>query len=293
MAVYFAGYSCKFFSYEEPFVDFLLIFKAIVMGLVEGVTELLPISSTGHLILAAELMDFMKGDKRVVFEIFIQMGALLAIVWEYRQKIFSSLLGIGRPGIERNLYINVTIAFLPAALVGFLLSDFIQEVLFSAYVVAAGFIVGGFIIMWVEKRAYQPVVDNMDQITYASALKVGLCQCLALIPGTSRSGSTIIGGMFFGLSRKASTEFSFFIAIPMISAASLYSLWSARDKFALDDMGILAIGFITSFISAFIVMKALLKFVATHTFMAFAWYRIAFGCVIVATAYLGLIDWSL
>lgn len=274
-------------------MEFLLIFKAIMMGIVEGVTELLPISSTGHLILAAELMDFLEGDKRVVFEIFIQMGALLAIVWEYREKIFSSLLGIGRPGVEQNLYINVAIAFFPAALVGFMFSDFIKEVLFSPYVVAAGFIGGGFIIMWVEKRAYAPRIEDMDNIGYASALNVGLCQCLALIPGVSRSGATIIGGMYFGLSRRAATEFSFFVAIPMISAASLYSLWGAREGVALGDAGILAIGFITSFISAFFVMKMLLKFVATHTFIAFAWYRIAFGGVILATAYWGVVDWSL
>lgn len=274
-------------------MDLLLIIKAIIMGIVEGATELLPISSTGHLILAAELMDFMEGNKRVVFEIFIQMGALLAILWEYRQKIFSSLFAIGQPGPGRNLYLNISLAFFPAALVGFVFSDYIQEVLFNAYVVAAGFIIGGLIIMWVEKRAYAPVVHDMDNIGYADALKVGLCQCLALIPGVSRSGATIIGGMYLGLSRKAATEFSFFVAIPMISAASLYSLWSAREDILLEDAGILAVGFITSFIATFVVMNVLLRFVATHTFMVFAWYRLFFGGLILLTAYFGWVDWSL
>lgn len=274
-------------------MEFLLIFKAIIMGIVEGVTELLPISSTGHLILAAELMDFMEGEKRVVFEIFIQMGAMLAVVWEYRQKIFSSLLGIGKPGVERNLYVNVSLAFFPAALIGFIFSDFIQNFLFSPYVVAGGFIIGGLAIMWVEKYAYKPVINDMDQLTYMDALKVGLCQCLALIPGTSRSGATIIGGMYFGLSRRAATEFSFFLAIPMISAASLYSLWGARERLEWADASILAVGFIVSFITAFIVMRALLKFVSTHTYMAFAWYRIAFGLLILVTAYFGMVNWSL
>lgn len=274
-------------------MDLLLIIKAIVMGIVEGITELLPISSTGHLILAGELMNFMEHDKRTVFEIFIQMGAMLAVVWEYRSKLFGSLVGIVRPGVERNLLLNVSIAFLPAAFIGYIFSDYIQQVLFSPYVVAAGFIVGGIIIIWVERRPYQPKVDEVDDLSFVDALKVGLCQCLALIPGTSRSGATIIGGIYFGLSRKASTEFSFFLAIPMISAASLYSLWGARDKLEMADFGILGVGFFTSFISAFLLMRALLKFISNHTYIAFAWYRIAFGLLIIATAYSGAINWSL
>lgn len=272
-------------------MDLLLILKAIVMGIVEGLTELLPISSTGHLILAGELMDFWQKDKRVVFEVFIQMGAMLAIVWEYRQKIFSSLLGIGKPGVERNLYINVAIAFIPFIIIGYSFADYIRAVLFSPYVVAAGFIIGGVAIMWVEKRAYNPDLDDMDQITAMRALKVGLCQCLALVPGVSRSGASIIGGVYFGLSRKASTEFSFFLAIPVISAASIYSLWGARDLLEVGDIEVFAAGFIASFISAFVVMRALLKFVSNHTFMVFAWYRIAFGLLILLTAYTGVINW--
>lgn len=273
-------------------MDFILIIKAIVMGIVEGLTELLPISSTGHLILAGELMDFWEKDKRVIFEVFIQMGAMLAIVWEYRQKIFSSLLGIGKPGVERNLYINVAIAFFPFILIGYLFADYIRAVLFSPYVVAAGFIIGGFAIMWVEKRTYNPEVNDMDQITFARAFKVGLCQCLALVPGVSRSGASIIGGVYFGLSRTASTEFSFFLAIPVISAASLYSLWKGRESLVLGDAGILAAGFIASFITTFIIMRILLRFISNHTFIAFAWYRIVFGVLILATAYLGVIEWN-
>jgi len=273
-------------------VDFVLVIKAIVMGIVEGVTELLPISSTGHLILAADMMNFLENEKRTVFEIFIQMGAMLAIVWEYRRKIFGSLGGVVRPGIERNLYVNVALAFFPAALIGFLLSDFIMTYLFSPYVVASGFIVGGLAIIWVEKFAYAPRIQEMDDLSYRDALKVGLCQCLALIPGTSRSGATIIGGMYFGLSRKASTEFSFFLAIPMISAASLYSLWGAREQLEWSDAGILAVGFITAFIATFVVMRALLIFISKHTYIAFAWYRIAFGILILITAYTGAISWS-
>lgn len=273
-------------------MDFVLVIKAIVMGIVEGVTELLPISSTGHLILAADIMNFLEDDKRTVFEIFIQMGAMLAVVWEYRRKIFGSLSGLARPGIARNLYINVTLAFFPAALIGFLLSDFIMSVLFSPYVVATGFIVGGLAIIWVEKFVYSPRVHEMDDLSYLDALKVGLCQCLALIPGTSRSGATIIGGMYFGLSRKASTEFSFFLAIPMISAASLYSLWGARDELEWRDAGILAVGFVVSFFAAFAVMRALLKFISNHTYIVFAWYRIAFGILVLITAYTGAINWA-
>lgn len=274
-------------------MDFLLVIKAIVMGIVEGITELLPISSTGHLILASELMDFLADEKRVVFEIFIQMGAMMAVVWEYRTKLINSLLGAAKPGVERNLFINVAIAFFPTAIIGYLFSDYIMGVLFNPYVVAAGFAVGGLIIIWVEKRPYAPKVVEMDNLSYMDAFKVGLCQCAALIPGTSRSGATIIGGIYFGLSRKASTEFSFFLAIPMIGISSIYSLWKVRNDLDVSEFGILAVGFVTAFITTFLIMKALLKFISNHTYIAFAWYRIAFAGLILATAYTGVIDWSL
>lgn len=274
-------------------MDFLLVVKAILMGIVEGITELLPISSTGHLILAGELMNFLQGEKRVVFEIFIQMGAMMAILWEYRVKLIDSLLGITRSGIERNLFINLAIAFFPAAIIGYLLSDYIMDVLFSPYIVASGFGVGGLIILWVEKRPYSPTIESMDTLGYWDAFKVGICQCAALIPGTSRSGATIIGGIFFGLSRKASTEFSFFLALPMIGAASIFSLWKSRHDLVWGDVGILSIGFVTAFVATFLVMRALLRFISGHTYIAFAWYRIAFAGLILITAYTGVIDWSL
>jgi undecaprenyl-diphosphatase len=273
-------------------VDLLLLLKAMLMGLVEGATELIPVSSTGHLILAGQLLNFWTPEKRVVFEIFIQMGAMMAVLWEYRVKIFGSLFQVFQPGPGRNLYINLVISFFPAALIGLFLGHFIQAVLFNAYVVAAGFIVGGIIIIWIEKRSFTPRVNEIDNLSYGDALKVGLCQCLALIPGVSRSGATIIGGMYFGLSRKTATEFSFFLAIPMLSAASLYSLWSARDRFEFADVSVLAVGFITAFIATFVVMKVLLKFVANHTFIGFAWYRILFGILIIATAQMGWVNWS-
>ena len=273
-------------------MDFILVFKAIIMGVVEGLTEFLPISSTGHLILSGELLHFLDKEKREVFEIFIQMGAMLAVVWEYRLKILSSLVGAIKPGVERNLFINVIIAFIPAALIGFFLSGAIKTFLFNPVAVAMAFIVGGFIILWAEKREHTPTIESMDELTYLDALKVGLCQCAALIPGTSRSGATIIGGLFLGLSRKAATEFSFFLAIPTLSAASLYSLYKARDSLVMDDMGIFAVGFVAAMLSAFVAVRALLKFITTHTFVVFAWYRIAFGVLILLTAYSGSINWT-
>ncbi|MES2822311.1 MAG: undecaprenyl-diphosphate phosphatase [Pseudomonadota bacterium] len=277
-------------------MDIVTMINTIIMGIVEGLTEFLPISSTGHLILTGELLQFLDTEKREVFEIFIQMGAMLAVVWEYRLKIFNSLIGAARPGVERNLFINVIIAFIPAAFIGYFLSEIIKTFLFNPIAVAAAFIVGGFVILWAEKRAsipvHAPTIEAMDDLTYMDAFKVGLCQCVALIPGTSRSGATIIGGLFLGLSRKAATEFSFFLAIPTLSAASLFSLYRARDSLVIGDMDVFALGFVTAMISAFFAVRGLLKFITTHTFVVFAWYRIAFGILILITAYFGTIDWT-
>lgn len=273
-------------------MELVVILKAVVMGIIEGITELLPISSTGHLIIAADLMNFLENEKRDVFGIFIQMGATLAIVWEYRQKLFGGLLELNRPGPARNLYINVTLAFLPAALLGVMFSDIILGVLFTPYVVATMFILGGILMIWIERKAYQPRVHDIDDMRPIDALKVGLCQVLSLVPGTSRSGSTIIGGMFFGLSRRAATEFSFFLAIPMITGASLFSLYSAKDLLDWNDGGILAVGFFSAFVVTIFVMRALLAFVSRYTYEVFAWYRIAFGVAILLTAYTGWVDWS-
>ncbi|MEJ2793755.1 undecaprenyl-diphosphate phosphatase [Iodobacter sp. LRB] len=275
-------------------MDIVLLFKSLIMGMVEGITEFLPISSTGHLILTGDLLNFMSKEKRDVYEIFIQLGAMLAVVWEYRAKLVSTLTGAVKPGGERNLLLAVVIAFIPAAILGLLFSKAIKAHLFQPVPVAMAFIVGGLIILWAEKRQVNktPVIETVDDLSLKDALKVGLCQCLALIPGTSRSGATIIGGMFLGISRKAATEFSFFLGIPTLGAASIYSLLKHRHELDIGDSGVFAVGFIASFIFAFIAIRALIKFVSTHTFVGFAYYRIAFGLIVLATAYSGLVSWT-
>jgi undecaprenyl-diphosphatase len=275
-------------------MDIVLLFKSLIMGMVEGITEFLPISSTGHLILTGDLLNFMSKEKRDVYEIFIQLGAMLAVVWEYRVKLISTLSGAVKPGGERNLLLAVVIAFIPAAILGLLFSKVIKAHLFQPVPVAMAFIVGGLIILWAEKRQLNkvPVVETVDDLSLKDALKVGLCQCLALIPGTSRSGATIIGGMFLGISRKAATEFSFFLGIPTLGAASIYSLLKHRHALDVGDSGVFAVGFIASFVFAFIAIRALIKFVSTHTFVGFAYYRIAFGLIVLATAYSGLVSWT-
>ncbi|AMC36116.1 undecaprenyl-diphosphate phosphatase [Iodobacter arcticus] len=275
-------------------MDIVLLFKSLIMGMVEGITEFLPISSTGHLILTGDLLNFMSKEKRDVYEIFIQLGAMLAVVWEYRAKITQTLTGAGKPGSERNLLLAVVIAFIPAAIFGLLFNKVIKAHLFQPVPVAMAFIIGGLIILWAEKRQLNktPVVETVDDLSLKDALKVGLCQCLALIPGTSRSGATIIGGMFLGISRKAATEFSFFLGIPTLGAASIYSLLKHRHELDIGDSGVFAVGFIASFIFAFIAIRALIKFVSTHTFVGFAYYRIAFGLIVLATAYSGMVSWT-
>ncbi|MDW5417364.1 undecaprenyl-diphosphate phosphatase [Iodobacter sp. CM08] len=275
-------------------MDIVLLFKSLIMGMVEGITEFLPISSTGHLILTGDLLNFMSKEKRDVYEIFIQLGAMLAVVWEYRAKLTQTLTGAAKPGGERNLLLAVVVAFIPAAILGLLFSKTIKAHLFQPVPVAMAFIVGGIIILWAEKRQANkvPVVESVDDLSLKDALKVGLCQCLALIPGTSRSGATIIGGMFLGISRKAATEFSFFLGIPTLGAASIYSLLKHRHELDIGDSGVFAVGFIASFIFAFIAIRALIKFISTHTFVGFAYYRIAFGLIVLATAYSGLVSWT-
>jgi undecaprenyl-diphosphatase len=275
-------------------MDIVLLFKSLIMGMVEGITEFLPISSTGHLILTGDLLNFMSKEKRDVYEIFIQLGAMLAVVWEYRVKLMQTLTGAVKSGSERNLLLAVIVAFIPAAILGLLFSKTIKAHLFQPVPVAMAFIIGGIIILWAEKRQANkvPVVESVDDLSLKDALKVGLCQCLALIPGTSRSGATIIGGMFLGISRKAATEFSFFLGIPTLGAASIYSLLKHRHELDMGDSGVFAVGFIASFIFAFIAIRALIKFISTHTFVGFAYYRIAFGLIVLATAYSGLVSWT-
>ncbi|HRJ51148.1 MAG TPA: undecaprenyl-diphosphate phosphatase [Candidatus Thiothrix moscowensis] len=273
-------------------MDFLLLLKAAVMGLVEGATEFLPVSSTGHLILAGDLMNFMDHDKRGVFEVAIQLGAILAVVWEYRTRFVSTFTGIGRDPIANRLIINLAIAFLPLAILGLIFGDVIKEYLFKPVPVAIAFIVGGFIILWAERRQHTVTIATVDDIKPLDALKLGLAQAVALIPGTSRSGATIIGGLFFGLSRKAAAEFSFFLAVPTLGIASVYSMYKARDLLSMDDLGAWIVGFIFSFISAMVAVRALIRYVSNHDFTIFAWYRIAFGVIVLITAYTGLVNWT-
>ena len=257
-------------------MELTLIIKAIIMGIVEGITEFLPISSTGHLILAGDLLGFLQKDKRDVFEVFIQLGAMLAVIWEYRLKIGNTVTGAIHPGPQRRLCLGIVLAFIPAAVAGLLLGHTIKAYLFAPVPVATAFIVGGVLILWAERRFHHVSVSTVDDMTLGKAGGIGFLQCLALIPGTSRSGATIIGGLFFGLSRTAATEFSFFLGIPTLGAASLYSLFKARHELSMGDAGLFAVGFVAAFLSAFVAIRALMRFITNHTFVAFAWYRIAF-----------------
>ncbi|TWI61579.1 undecaprenyl-diphosphatase [Pseudoduganella lurida] len=276
-------------------MDIVLALKALIMGLVEGFTEFLPISSTGHLILAGSLLNF-TGEKVKVFEIAIQGGAMLSVIWEYRVKIGNVLAGLGHDPKARRIMLNVIIGFLPAAILGFCFNGMIKESLFAPVPVATAFIVGGFIILWVERRArVNPVsvrVQSVDDMTHLDALKVGCAQAFALIPGTSRSGATIIGGMMLGLSRKAATEFSFFLAIPTLLGATFYSLYKERALLSAADLPLFGIGTISAFVSAFLCVRWLLRYISSHDFTIFAWYRIVFGLVVIATAYTGTVTWA-
>jgi len=273
-------------------MDILLLLKAALLGVVEGATEFLPISSTGHLILAGDLLNFMNHEKRNVFDIAIQLGAILAVVWEYRRRFVSTFAGIGHDPIANRLIINLAIAFLPLAILGLTFGDTIKTHLFKPVPVALAFIIGGFIILWAEKRTHTVTIETVDDIRPIDALKLGLAQAVALIPGMSRSGSTIIGGLFFGLSRKAAAEFSFFLAVPTLGIASIYSMYKDRALLSMDDMGAWAMGFIFSFISAMIAVRALIRYVSNHDFTIFAWYRLVFGVIVLVTAYTGLVDWT-
>jgi undecaprenyl-diphosphatase len=279
-------------------LDLILLFKAAIMGVVEGLTEFLPVSSTGHLILAGSLIGFtdetVKSAK--LFDIVIQAGAIVAVVIVYWQRLRETLAGLrGNDPRQRRFVINVLIGFLPAAVLGMLFSKAIKAHLFTPAVVATTFIVGGIIILWAERRAATTAtvrIENVDDMTPLDALKVGLAQSLALVPGTSRSGATIIGGMLFGLSRKAATDFSFFLAIPTLIGASGYSLWKARDTLSAADAPLLIVGTVVSFLVAWVVVRWLLRFIATHSFVPFAWYRIAFGILVLVTAYSGVVTWA-
>jgi undecaprenyl-diphosphatase len=257
------------------------LLDALILGIVEGLTEFLPISSTGHLILAGDLIDF-DHPSRDVFYVAIQTGAMLAVLWEYRARFFR---------IDLRLWINLAVAFMPAAILGLAFGSFIKSHLFKSLPVALAFIVGGVIILLVDRGNRPARVERTQDMTWLDALKVGIAQCFALIPGTSRSGATIIGGMLFGLSRPAATEFSFFLAVPTLMAAGAYDAWKHRSLLAVQDAGMWAVGLLVSFICAFVVIRWLIRYVATHDFRWFAWYRIAFGLVVLVTAYFGWVTW--
>jgi undecaprenyl-diphosphatase len=284
-------------------LDLMILLKAAVMGVVEGLTEFLPISSTGHLIMAASLLNF-TGEKIKVFEVAIQTGAMFAVIWEYRAKLGATVRGVGHDPVARRFALNVLIAFIPAVVLGLAFGGFVKAHLFHPVPVALAFIVGGFVILWVEARHKKQFgerdleggrrarVETVDDLTPLDALKVGLVQCLALIPGTSRSGATIIGGMVFGFSRKCAAEFSFYLGIPTLMGAGAYSVLKNRDLLTWADLPMFAVGLVFAFVSALWCIRWLIRYVSTHDFTVFAWYRIVFGLIVLTTAYTGAVSWA-
>ena len=272
-------------------MDPILLLKALILGIVEGLTEFLPISSTGHLILAADLLGF-NDDKGKIFEIVIQTGAMLAIVWEYRLRFSRVLGGMFSDAAAQRFIARLLVAFMPAAIMGLLFGSYIKAMLFRPVPVAIAFIAGAFVILWAEKRQHRTRVVEVDDMSWRDALLVGCAQCFALIPGTSRSGSTIIGGMLFGLSRRAATEFSFFLAVPTLVAAGAYDAWKNRALLDVHDIGLFGVGLVAAFVSAFLCVRWLLRFIVSHDFTIFAWYRIVFGLIVLGTAYGGIVNWS-
>jgi undecaprenyl-diphosphatase len=284
-------------------LDPILLLQAAVMGVVEGLTEFLPISSTGHLIIVGDLIGF-TGEKAKVFGIFIQTGAMLALIWEYRERLGAAVRGVRQEPKAQRFWINITVAFTPAAVLGYLFGGAIKEHLLKPVPVAIALIVGGMIILWVEawhrrrfgerdlKGVRRARVETVDDMSPADAFKLGCLQCLALIPGTSRSGATIIGGMVLGFSRKCATEFSFFLGIPTLMAAGAYSLYKQRHDLSLADLPMFTVGLVFAFFSALLCIRWLIRYVSTHDFRLFAWYRIGFGLIVLLTAYAGLVSWS-
>lgn len=272
-------------------MDWWLLIQAFIMGIVEGLTEFLPVSSTGHLIVVGDLIGF-HNDGRV-FEIAIQLGAILAIVFEYRQRFIGVATGIVSEPKAQRFVLNLLVAFLPAAIVGLMFIKTIKFYLFNPISVAVMLIVGGLIILWAERRSHQVRVHDVDDMTLLDAFKVGCAQMVSMIPGTSRSGATIIGGLFIGLDRKVAAEFSFFLAVPTMFAATFYDVYKHRDLLHLDDAPMFAVGFITAFISALLAVRTLVRFVANHSYEIFAWYRIAFGGLILLSWQQGWVSWEL
>lgn len=284
-------------------MDLPLLIKAALLGIVEGLTEFLPISSTGHLIVVEDLLRF-RVATRAVFIVAIQAGAILAVCWEYRARLARLVSGLANDRREQQLALNVAVAFVPAAAAGVLFKSAIELLLFKPLPVAVALVAGGLLILWAEARHHRRYgerdlegarharIETIDDVRTLDALKIGCAQCFALIPGTSRSGATIIGGLIFGFSRKAATEFSFFLAIPTVVGASVYTLYKARDQLVVDDFASYGVGFAAAFTAALLCVRWLLRYLSTHDFRLFAWYRIAFGAVILLTAYSGLVDWT-
>jgi undecaprenyl-diphosphatase len=269
----------------------VVLAKAAVMGGVEGLTEFLPVSSTGHLILVGTLLGF-TDEKSKVFDIAIQTGAILAVIIVYWQRLRDTAAGLAGDDRARRFVLNVAVAFLPAVVLGLLFGKAIKAHLFTPVVVASAFIVGGFVILWAERISTTARIHSVDAMTPLDGLKVGLMQCLAMIPGTSRSGATIIGGMLLGLDRKVATEFSFYLAIPTLIGAGVYSLYKERALLSAADLPLFAVGLLFSFVSAWLCVRWLLRYIASHTFVPFAWYRIAFGVAVLLTSYAGWVTWA-
>lgn len=272
-------------------MDVVGLLQALLLGVVEGLTEFLPVSSTGHQIIVADLINF-SGEKAKAFNVIIQLGAILAVIWEYRRKVWAVTTGVMHQPAAQKFTVNLLIAFLPAVVLGLLFADVIKEYLFNPLTVAAALVVGGVVMIWAERREHQIRVESVDELRWQDALKIGFAQCLAMIPGTSRSGATIIGGLLFGLSRKTATEFSFFLAMPTIAGAAVYDLYKHHALFTGDDLPLLLTGFVAAFISALLAVKALLKFIAHHSYVVFGWYRIVFGGLILLTWQFGWVAWN-
>ncbi len=270
----------------------LQLIKAFFLGIVEGITEFLPISSTGHLILVGKWIDFASTDSKV-FEVVIQLGSILAVMWIFRERLIKLCVGtLQRDPVEMGFMRNLIIAFLPSAIIGFIFIKAIKALFFQPAVVAVTLILGGFIMLWVERTrpggqsaGSSVTATTLESISWKQALVVGCAQCLAMIPGTSRSGATIIGGMLAGINRKTATEFSFFLAMPTMMAAAGYDMFKNASLISQADMLAIAVGFASAFFSALVVVRAILAFISKHTYRAFGWYRILLGVVVAVWLY--------
>ncbi|HNR23509.1 MAG TPA: undecaprenyl-diphosphate phosphatase [Steroidobacteraceae bacterium] len=255
-------------------------FAALVLGIVEGLTEFLPISSTGHLIITSSLLD-LHGPKVLAFEIIIQGAAILAVCWEYRRLLWKTTVSIARDAGAQRFALNIFLGFLPLAVLGLAFQAQIEEFLFRPVPVAIALVIGGIAILWVDRRhGAQPTLDTVEAVPVRTAIVLGLWQALALIPGTSRAGATIIGGVWLGMSRRLATEYSFFLAIPTLIGATVYKLYEGRDLFIAADLVPFTIGAVVAFITALLAVRGFIRFISTHSFAAFGWYRIVFGVIV-------------